>query len=262
MAKRGTREEREARQRLRTYEAKRTLHGERIRRRRRDNVIAALAAIVVIGLAATAQVLYFTAGPGTPAPTPTPTPSVTASAPADANTGDVPDPAIAEGRTWTGTLTLNDVALGISLDGAAAPQGVAAIVSLAQEGFYPGKSCHRLTGGGSSVLQCGSANGDGTGDAGFTFGPIEAAPADDVYPAGTIAMARRSDDAFSQSTQFFLVYEDSTIPSDTAGGYTVLGTVTSGLDQLRAAITDAGEADGDGDGAPVVPTTITGLTLQ
>ncbi|HEY8588067.1 MAG TPA: peptidylprolyl isomerase, partial [Naasia sp.] len=144
MARRGTREEREARQRLRIYEAKRTLHAEQNRRRRRDNVIAALAALVVIALAATAQVLYFTSGPGAPVASPTPTSSSTPTptpppAPEGANTGDVPDPAIAEGRTWTGTLTLNDVALGVSLDGAAAPQGVAAILSLSQSGFYTGK---------------------------------------------------------------------------------------------------------------------------
>jgi peptidyl-prolyl cis-trans isomerase B (cyclophilin B) len=63
-------------------------------------------------------------------------------------------------------------------------------------------------------------------------------------------------------SQFFVVYDDTTIPSDAAGGYTVLGTVTSGLDELKAQITDAGTIDGSTDGAPMVPTTITGITVQ
>ncbi|WP_307807497.1 peptidylprolyl isomerase [Naasia sp. SYSU D00948] len=262
MARRGTRDEREARQRLRDYTARQTLHEERIRRRRRDNILASVAALVVIGLAVGAQLLYFTAGPGVATPTPTPSASPSATAPEGSNTGAVPDPALAEDRTWTGTLTLNDVPLGITLDGAAAAQGVAAFVSLTQSGFYPGKTCHRLTNGGFFVLQCGSANGDGTGDPGFAFGPIENAPADNVYPAGTIALARQSGNAYSNSSQFFLVYEDTTIPADEAGGYTVLGQVTSGLDQLKAAVTDAGTADGSPDGPPAVPTTITSVTVQ
>ena len=262
-SKRGTREEREARQRLRDYTARQTLHTEQQRRRRRDNWVAGIAAVVVIALAVTAQLLYFTNGPGVPVATPTPTPSASASAAATGqNTGDVPDPAIAEGRTWTGSVVLNDVDLGISLDGAAAPQGVSAFISLAQQGFYGGKSCHRLTNNGFFVLQCGSVNGDGTGDPGFQFGPIEAAPADNVYPAGTIALARQSGNAYSNSSQFFIVYEDTTIPADEAGGYTVIGSVTSGLDQLASAITDAGTADGSTDGAPSVPTTITSVTVQ
>ncbi len=46
-------------------------------------------------------------------------------------------------------------------------------------------------------------------------------------------MARNSDDASSMGSQFFMVYRDSTIPNDSAGGYTVLGKVVSGLDVLQ-----------------------------
>ncbi|MFD1713622.1 peptidylprolyl isomerase [Amnibacterium flavum] len=260
--KRDDRFERETRQRLRDYHAKQTVHVEQARRRRRDNIVAVVAVVVVLALATVAQLLFFSIGPGVPEPTPTPTPSASASPEAGANTGDVPSADIAEGRTWTGSLVLNGVDLGVSLDGATAPQAVSALISLADEGFYDGKTCHRLTNGGFFVLQCGSVNGDGTGDTGFQYGPIENAPADDVYPAGTIAMARQGGNAYSQSTQFFIVYEDTTIPADEAGGYSVVGTVTSGLDQLAAQITDAGVADGSNDGAPAVATTIGSFTLQ
>jgi peptidyl-prolyl cis-trans isomerase B (cyclophilin B) len=110
------------------------------------------------------------------------------------------------------------------------------------------------------VLQCGDPSGDGTGGPGYSYGPVENAPADGIYPAGTIAMARAADQ-YSHGSQFFIVYEDTTLPGDT-GGYSVIGQVTSGLDQLRAGIIDAGIAGGGTDGAPVVPTTITAFTIQ
>lgn len=252
------RQAREERARLRTYQARQEVHTRKQRRRTRDNVIAVLALVVVLVLATAAQLFYFSGGPGTPEATPSDTPAPTE--PAGENQGDVPSADLAEGRTWTGTLTLNGIPLGVELDGAAAPQAVSSEISLAQSGFYDGVGCHRLTTSGLFVLQCGDPNGDGTGGPGYNYGPVENAPADGLYPAGTLAMAR-STSQYSQGSQFFIVYEDTTLPGDT-GGYTVLGTVTSGLDELRAAVIDAGTADGGGDGAPAVPVTIDSFTLQ
>lgn len=254
------RQAREERARLRTYQARQEVHARKQRRRTRDNVIAVVALVVVLALATAAQLLYFAGGPGTPAAestaTPTPTP------PAGENEGDVPSADIAEGRTWTGTLTLNDIQLGIELDGAAAPQAVSSEISLIQSGFYLDTTCHRLTKDNIWVLQCGDPNGDGSGGPDYRYGPVENAPADGEYPAGTIAMARQSLDGYSQGSQFFIVYQDTHLTADEAGGYTVVGRVTSGLDQLRSGITDAGIADGTTDGAPAVPVTITGFTIE
>ncbi|SDS65369.1 peptidylprolyl isomerase [Microterricola viridarii] len=257
-------QDREARARLRAYQARQAVHERRTTRRARDNWIAAIALVVILVLAVGAQLLFFNGGPGTAVPTPTDsaTPAPTDTPEAGTNIGDVPPASLAEGRTWTGTLTLNDVELGIELDGAAAPQAVASTISLAEGGFYNGVSCHRLTDGGFYVLQCGDPSGDGTGGPGYSYGPIENAPADNVYPEGTIAMARSTGNGYSMGSQFFIVYGDTTIGSDAAGGYTVLGRVTSGLDQLKEQITDAGVKGGLSDGAPAVPTTITGFTLQ
>jgi peptidyl-prolyl cis-trans isomerase B (cyclophilin B) len=259
MAQRSGRELREARQRARAYAARRTVHERRIGRRRRDNLIAGIALVVVLALATVAQLFYFAGGPGTPDPASSPAPTPTPSASAGANVGPVPSAELAEGRTWTGELVLNDdVTLGIELDGAAAPQATSVFVSLAQSGFYPGKTCHRLT---PAILQCGSANGDGTGDAGFTWGPIENAPADAMYPAGTIAMARTAD-PYGHGTQFFVVYEETPLDPAT-GGYTIFGRVTSGLDALVSDIADPGiSPEGAADGAPVVPTSITSVSVQ
>lgn len=262
--------EREARDRLRKYTARQTVHAHQISRRRRDNLIAVLGIVVIAAIATTTQVLYFTTGPGAPKASssasaqPSAAPSSTAAA--EANVGNVPAKTIAEGRTWTGDLTLNDVQMGISLNGAAAPQATSVFIDLVKKNFYTttGSSCHRLTTADSlKVIQCGSVNGDGTGDDGFTYGPVENAPADGKYPAGTIALARASS-TYSQSTQFFIVYEGSTLPT-TGGGYTVIGTVTSGLEKFISEIASKGVATSSTtptDGPPAVTTKITAVTVK
>jgi peptidyl-prolyl cis-trans isomerase B (cyclophilin B) len=262
-SKTADRDARAARDRLRRYNARQAVHAHKVRRRLRDNIIWIIVAVLVVALAAFTQVLYFSVGPGKPAPAPTETMDPSAD-PGDegSNAEAVPDASLAEARTWTGELVLNDVALGIELDGAAAPQAVSAFVNDVQLGYYPDKTCHRLTDGGFFVLQCGSIDGTGSGDPDYTYGPIENAPADNVYAAGTIAMARASGDAFSNGHQFFIVYGDTTIPADAAGGYTVIGTVTSGLDALIEQIASKGVAGDASDGAPVVPTTITSVNVE
>jgi len=261
------REAREARGRVRAYQARKAVNEHQAKRRVRDNIVAGSVLVVVFAVLVAAQLFYFGGGPGTPEPsasgTPTPVPTTSATPTPGANAGDVPPSDLAEGRAWTGTLTLNDIPLGIQLDGALAPQAVSSTVSLVKSGFYDGLSCHRLTTGeGFSVLQCGDPEGNGTGGPGYYYGPVENAPADNVYPAGTIAMARSSD-PYSMGSQFFIVYGDTKIPAGEDGsGYTVIGTVTSGLDQLVSEVAAAGVADGSSDGAPAVATTITSVSVQ
>src|SRR5690554_2976394 len=244
-SKTAERDARAARDRLRRYNARQAVHAHKVRRRVRDNIVWIIVAVLVISLAAVTQVLYFSVGPGKPPPAPIETMDPPADPEDDGSNAEaVPDASLAEARTWTGELVLNDVALGIELDGAAAPQAVSAFVNDVRTGYYPDKSCHRLTDGGFFVLQCGSIDGTGSGDPAYTYGPIENAPADNVYPAGTIAMARAGGDAFSNGHQFFIVYDETTIQADAAGGYTVIGSVTSGLDQLVEQIASKGVTDG------------------
>ncbi|WP_285116497.1 peptidylprolyl isomerase [Leifsonia sp. fls2-241-R2A-40a] len=254
--KQNDREARQARERLRAYQARQTVHEHKVKRRRRDNWVAGIAALVIVALAVGTQLLYFSAGPGAAKA------SASASASPSAAAGAVPPKTLAEDRTWTGTMTINGIPLGVSLDGAAAPQAVSSTVSLVQKKFYDGLTCHRLTNGGFYVLQCGDPEGNGQGGPGYEYGPIENAPKDNVYKAGTIAMARQSDKASSQGSQFFIVYKDTPIPADSAGGYTVIGQVTSGLDQLETQVTDKGVEGGKTDGAPAVKTTIDSFSLQ
>jgi peptidyl-prolyl cis-trans isomerase B (cyclophilin B) len=153
------------------------------------------------------------------------------------------------------------VPLSLELDGANAPQATANFISLAQAGYFEDISCHRLVTQGIYVLQCGDPSGDGTGGPGYNFGPIENAPANDLYTQGTLAMARRGGDGSSMGSQFFIVYQDSTIPSDEAGGYTVFGKVTSGLDAVQA-IAAAGTADGSTDGKPAAEVKLSNVSVE
>ncbi|MBX3068057.1 MAG: peptidylprolyl isomerase [Microbacteriaceae bacterium] len=254
------REAKTARDRLRRYQAKQDVHEIQVRRRKRDNLVSIAGAAVVLSLAAVTQVVYFTAGPGvpTPAPSSTSTPDATKGT----NIGPIPDPATAEAKTWTGTMMLNDVKLEFELDGKAAPQGVASFLNDAKTDYFVGKDCHRLTTGSTHLIQCGSVDGKGGSDPNYRFGPIENAPADNLYPAGTIALARISGAAYTQGHQFFIMLQDGGIPSDAAGGYTIIGKITGGLDQLEAEIGSKGTKNGSSDGLPAVPTTITSVTIN
>jgi peptidyl-prolyl cis-trans isomerase B (cyclophilin B) len=228
------------------------------RRRRLQVIVGSLLGVLLLAVGVAVAVAVTNDQPSA-------APSATGSA-SPSSTRTLPDASLAGARTWTGTLTLNSGPLAIELDGAAAPQAVANFVTLAKDGFFNGTVCHRL-GLGIHVLQCGdpTATGDsgsgGTGGPGYAWGPIENAPADGVYPAGTIAMARQPNDGSSMGSQFFLVYQGTTIPSDPAGGYTIFGHITSGLGVVQA-IADAGVTGGAIDGAPATRVTIEGVETQ
>jgi len=264
VAKRPQPADREQRRLARDYEARQALHARQTARRRRDNLIGIVGGALVVGLAIFGVWSYSAWGPGSPVPAPsgsaTPAPTDTAAV----EEPEVPDAALAEDRTWTGSMTVGGVQLGVELDGALAPQATAVLVQAAQTGWYLGRYCPRVTSYPTmQVLQCGTASPDSTAsETGFRFGPIENAPADDLYPAGTIAMARVGGDGASMGHQFFIVTADSTIPSDAAGGYTVVGRVTVGLDALVEQVASRGTADGGQDGTPAQPVQITAFTIQ
>jgi peptidyl-prolyl cis-trans isomerase B (cyclophilin B) len=261
---------REAKRRIQQMEAKRELRRDQESRRKRDNLIAAGAGTAAVVLAV---VLQFTAFAGNPTedefaaaeaglnPSASATPTPTAS---PSNAANIPAADTAAGKVFTGELVLNKGALGVELDGTKAPQAAAVFKSLSDEGYFTGKACHRLTTGESfGVLQCGSEDGKGTGNPDYTWGPLENVPADNTYPAGTIAVARTGNNAYGNGTQFFIVYKDTAIPADSAGGYTVVGKVTSGLETVSAlAAAGITPVNGDTDGAPVEPVTIDSFSLK
>jgi peptidyl-prolyl cis-trans isomerase B (cyclophilin B) len=251
-------------------EAKRELRRVQEKRRKRDNVLAAGAGTAAVALALVLQLTVFSSNPSeeefaaAQAGLPNASASATPSAPPTANAENIPKPETAAGKTFTGELALNRGTVGVELDGTKAPQAAAVFKSLADQNFYNGLNCHRLTTAETfGVLQCGSKSGDGSTDPAYTWGPLENTPQDNNYPAGTVAVARSGGNAYGNGTQFFIVYKDTMIPADAAGGYTVVGRVTSGLDVVTG-IAAAGLKTGGNatDGAPAEPVTIDSFSLK
>jgi peptidyl-prolyl cis-trans isomerase B (cyclophilin B) len=254
-----SREREYARRRYEKWQTKQAARYQRRRQQRRYAVLAAAAAATIVVIVVVAMLTLHGGSSATTA-----TPSTAASATAGDNPcpkpaastsqsgkswSKTPAASLAQGKSWTWTIETSCGPILATLDGAKAPQAVASTIFLSQQGFYNSTPCHRLTTEGIYVLQCGDPTGKGTGGPGYSYGPVENAPKNNVYAAGTIAMARQSGKGTSMGSQFFLVYKDSTIPSDTAGGYTVIGKITGGLGTLEKVA--AGGADGGtGDGAP------------
>jgi peptidyl-prolyl cis-trans isomerase B (cyclophilin B) len=268
-----SRNAREAKRRIQQMEAKRELRRDQEKRRKRDNIIAVGAGAAAVVLAVVLQLTAFSGNPTeeeyaaaeaglrSPSASATPSAPVTPTTP-PTNAPNIPAPDTAAGKVFTGEMTLNGNVLGIEIDGTKAPQAAAVFKALTDEGFYTGSRCHRLTTAESfSLLQCGGISASADPD--YTWGPLENTPADNTYPAGTIAVARSGDDAYGNGKQFFVVYKDTVIPADSAGGYTVVGKVTSGLEAVTA-IAAAGITPGSGttDGAPVQPVTIDSVSLK
>jgi peptidyl-prolyl cis-trans isomerase B (cyclophilin B) len=178
-----SRSAREAKRRIQQMEAKRGLRRDQESRRKRDNLIATGAATAAVVLAVVLQLTAFAGNPtedefaALEAGLTTPSSPATSAAPS--NAANIPSPETAAGKVFTGELALNRGTLGVELDGTNAPQAAAVFKSLSDEGYFTGKSCHRLTTGESfGVLQCGSADGKGSGDPAYTWGPLENVPAD------------------------------------------------------------------------------------
>ncbi|MBY4211071.1 peptidylprolyl isomerase [Rhodococcus fascians] len=154
--------------------------------------------------------------------------------------------------------------IGLTLNNPESPCTVNSFVSLANQGYFDGTTCHRLTtGAGLQVLQCGDPTGSGSGGPGYQFAdefPTDtyaegdpAARTPVLYPRGTLAMANAGPG--TNGSQFFLVYGDSQLPP----AYTAFGTIDeTGLATLDA-IAAKGAQGGASDGAPAEPVDITSM---
>jgi peptidyl-prolyl cis-trans isomerase B (cyclophilin B) len=260
-----------AREKFERQQARRTASVDRHKRNQRIIAVVVVVAMVLGGVGwIVASALTSSDAPepiaeATPVAEATPAssgePSVQPAAldcrpPGTARPDDVTFEAAPEGEVAdTLTLATNCGDIVIALDPAAAAT-VSSEVFLAKEGFYDNTTCHRLTTSGIFVLQCGDPAGDGTGGPGYAV-PDENLPDDAAnnYPAGTVAMANAGPG--TAGSQFFIVYEDTTLPPD----YTIWGTVTSGLDLVQD-IASVGTADGGPDGAPLQPVFIESATVQ
>jgi peptidyl-prolyl cis-trans isomerase B (cyclophilin B) len=157
--------------------------------------------------------------------------------------------------TYTATVVTNCGTIVAALDAKKAPHTVNSFKFLADQHFFDNSPCHRLTTQGIFVLQCGDPTGTGTGGPGYTIPDENLSGA--TYPAGTLAMANTGA-PHTGGSQFFFCYDDTQLPAS----YTPFGTVTKGLDVLKA-IAKNGEDDsnGPGDGKPTKPVVIETFTV-
>lgn len=147
--------------------------------------------------------------------------------------------------------------LKITLDADKAPCTVNSFLSLAQQDFYDGTSCHRLADTpGFQLLQCGDPTGSGSGGPGYTI-PDELKPTD-KFPAGTLAMANTGQPD-SGGSQFFMVFGDTQLPPQ----YTVFGTLDPSAVKTLTAVGKAGvvSAGPDGTGEPKKKVQFTNITV-
>ncbi|MFE6611327.1 peptidylprolyl isomerase [Amycolatopsis sp. NPDC057786] len=184
--------------------------------------------------------------------------------PAD-STGSVPkkaNPPAAGPTPASGTseVTVKTTAgdIGLTLDRGLAPCTVSNFLSLAQQGYFDGTSCHRLGTSGLQMLQCGDPEGSGMGGPGYTI-------PDEVfsglkYGRGILAMAKRQAPN-SGGSQFFMVYGEAELPPE----YTVFGSISDAglqtLDKVARGGVDDSKGPGDGTGPPRLPVTFQSIAV-
>lgn len=133
--------------------------------------------------------------------------------------GDAPAaPPVAAGTTWRLETLHGPVLISPDLD--AAPATVAQLSRLAAAGYFRNLSFHRIVP--DFVAQGGDPRGDGEGGPGFTL-PCEVSPR--TYLRGTVGMALAGKD--TGGSQFFVTVSPQ---PHLDGRYTIIGTVTSGMD--------------------------------
>lgn len=153
------------------------------------------------------------------------------------------------------TISTSIGELKATLDADAAPCTVNSFVSLAEQSYFDGTSCHRLTTSPSfGVLQCGDPTASGMGGPGYTISDeLEQTTG---YPAGTLAMAKTAAPD-SGGSQFFICYVDTDLPAE----YTVFGSLDEASNQLVADAAADGTTDGGPDGTPKTPVDLESVTL-
>jgi peptidyl-prolyl cis-trans isomerase B (cyclophilin B) len=265
------------------YERQLRRRATRARRVRQWTAIGGAGAAVIA--AAVIGYLVFAPGGGTPAAAPTlsATPSVTPSTPAPTTTVQPAaavshcsyisappaarkvgtPPATPDAKaTYQATIRTNRGNIVVDLASGKATCTVNSFVYLATKNYFSNTKCHRLTTSGIYVLQCGDPTGAGTGGPGYRFANEvagDSTTASARFPAGTLAMAHSSQ-ASSNGSQFFLVYQDMTLPRD----YTPFGKIVSGLSVLQnvAKAGVASNANGAGDGPPKESVIIESVSIK
>lgn len=171
----------------------------------------------------------------------TPCPAADGSAERTTSFEKAPPTCIQEGATYTATIETTEGTVVIDLDAEAAPITVNNFVVLARYHFYDDVPFHRIIPG--FMNQAGDPVGPtpGAGGPGYTI-PDELPTGDAPYPAGTLAMANKSQPGTGGSQWFIVVGDGGQQLTPT---YTVFGHVSEGQDVVDA-INEFGDAATNG----------------
>ncbi|MCD0449000.1 peptidylprolyl isomerase [Actinocorallia sp. API 0066] len=240
-----------ARQRYERQQARR--EAEQAAARRKSVVGGAVAtAVVILGVAGGAWFFTRDDSSDEPLAAPTANPGECLYTPKGEASKDVGTPPVVPAYEGPVDAVVNTSAgeLTFTLDGEKAPCTVNSFTYLAEEGYFDGTSCHRLT---DKVLQCGDPDATGMGGPGYEFANENTEGAQ--YKKGVLAMANAGAD--TNGSQFFIVYEDwDDLPPD----YTVFGTVAKGIGEVEK-IAKAG-SEPAGDGKPKTKVEIKSISIE
>jgi len=175
----------------------------------------------------------------------------------------------------TMTITTNQGPINVLMDLSKTPCTAASFAFLGQQNFFSGSHCHRLNTE-AKTLTCGDPNSDGTGGPSYQFAnedlpttPIappgspdvtaSASPGATYYAKGTVVLVNTGAD--TNGSQFTIVYGDG---STLSPAYSVVGTVTSGLDIVEKVAQGGAANDGKTavEGKPVIDLTIQQLVVN
>jgi peptidyl-prolyl cis-trans isomerase B (cyclophilin B) len=143
--------------------------------------------------------------------------------------------------TRTMTIDTNQGPISVSIDNSKVPCAAASFAYLASKKFFDNTSCFQMHDKGYYVIQCGDPSGTGKGGPTYTYTP-ENLPTDSrpTYTTGMVGVGTPPN-AANNGSQFFIVYKNteddpsqtSTPASILPAQFTVLGTVTTGMDLVQ-----------------------------
>lgn len=164
---------------------------------------------------------------------------------------DLPKGTLDPTKSWALRFDTTCGSFTVELDLRLAPETTAALVFLAEEGFYDDTVFHRIVP--DFVIQGGDPTQTGTGGPGFATS--DRPPASVRYTKGTVAMAKTGiAPAGTAGSQFFVVTAaDAGLPPQ----YAVVGRVTEGLDVVERI-----GMLGDANEQPTQPVVVRAVTVE
>jgi cyclophilin family peptidyl-prolyl cis-trans isomerase len=163
-------------------------------------------------------------------------------------------------KTYTATVVTNKGEFTIALDAATAPGNVNNFVTLARWGYYDDGGCHRVLA--DFVVQCGRPvlDDEQAADKAPGYSVPDELPAPDSYEVGTVAIANTGSPD-TGGGQWFII----TGPQGVAlpPQYTIIGTVTKGLDTTVKVLAGLADPLALPSGVPPLsPIDITSITID